>query len=102
MSVIHEQLRARRRELHLQQSDMPIRIGMARQQYNRLENGGNSSLKILELAAAGLDSTLMLIPKEKLRAVREVLARCSFDGAGGDSALAPENPWSDLLAAGDE
>jgi HTH-type transcriptional regulator / antitoxin HipB len=101
MSVIHEQLRARRRELNLQQSDMPLRIGMARQQYNRLENGGNSSLKILELAAAGLDSTLMLIPKEKLRAVREVLAR-PFDGAAGDVAVPPENPWSDLLAASDE
>jgi HTH-type transcriptional regulator/antitoxin HipB len=103
MGLIHDQLRARRKQLDLQQSDMPLRAGIARQQYHRLENGGNPSLKTLELAAAGLDMVLMLIPKERLSAVRAMLARPS-GGVPAESpeASATENPWKDLLGISDD
>ena len=77
---------------------MPLRAGIARQQYHRLENGGNPNLETLELAAAGLDMVLMLIPKERLGAVRAVLARSPGESPEDSGALVPlENPWDDLL-----
>jgi HTH-type transcriptional regulator/antitoxin HipB len=103
MGVIHDQLRARRKQLGLQQSDMLLRAGIARQQYHRLENGGNPSLKTLELAAAGLDVVLMLIPKERLRAVKAVLARPTGDVLAEHPESSPtENPWKDLLGSSDD
>ena len=103
MGVIHDQLRARRKQLGLQQSDMLLRAGIARQQYHRLENGGNPSLKTLELAAAGLDMVLLLIPRERLSAVRAMLARPSGDVAAEHPESPPtENPWKDLLGSSDD
>ena len=103
MGLIHDQLRARRKELGLQQNDMPLRAGIARQQYHRLENGGNPSLKTLELAAAGLDMVLMLIPRERLREVRAMLARQSADvPADHPENSQTENPWKDLLGNSDD
>ena len=52
-----------------------LRVGISRQQYQRLESKGNPRLGTLELIAKGLNSELMLIPKEKLSAVQEVLER---------------------------
>jgi transcriptional regulator with XRE-family HTH domain len=103
MGLIHDQLRARRKQLGVQQSDMPLRAGIARQQYHRLENGGNPSLRTLELAAAGLDMALMLIPKERLSAVRAMLARPSGDVPieHAETSLT-ENPWKDLLGSSDD
>ena len=101
---IHDQLRSRRQQLGLRQSDMPLRAGIARQQYHRLENGGNPNLETLELAAAGLDTVLMLIPKERLGAVRALLAQPPGEIPEHMEAAVPlENPWDDLLGkAGDE
>jgi len=103
MSSIHEQLRGRRRQLGLQQSDMWLRAGLSRQQYNRLENGGNPSLKTLELAAAGLNLVLLLVPKERLREVRELLARPpSGDAQGHSTPTSIEDPWKELLGNSDD
>lgn len=103
MYPVREQLRARRRQLGLQQSDMRLRAGLARQQYHRLENGGNPSLKTLELAAAGLNLVLLLVPKERLREVRELLARPP-SGKAPDDSISPsiEDPWKDLLGSSDD
>jgi transcriptional regulator with XRE-family HTH domain len=96
MGLVHDQLRARRKQLGL-------RAGIARQQYHRLENGGNPSLKTLELAAAGLDMVLMLIPRERLREVRAMLARQSADvPAEHPETSQTENPWKDLLGNSDD
>ena len=65
MSEVHEQLKHRRKALGLRQQDMEMRIGMPRQQYQRLESGGNSRLETLELVAKGLKMRVMLIPEEK-------------------------------------
>ena len=52
-----------------------LRVGVSRQQYQRLELKGNPRLDTLELIAKGLNSELMLIPKEQLNAVQAVLER---------------------------
>lgn len=105
MAFIHDQLRARRKQLGLKQNDMRMRAGIVRQQYHRLENGGNPSLTTLELAAAGLDRIVMLVPKERLRAVRELLEQPTDDTGELSSGSATEspNPWNDILGSvGDE
>jgi HTH-type transcriptional regulator/antitoxin HipB len=103
MGLIHDQLRARRKQLALQQSDMALRAGIVRQQYHRLENDGNPNLKTLELAAAGLDMVLMLIPRERLRDVRAMLARQSADVPAEQPETSQiENPWKDLLGNPDD
>ncbi|MDA3808066.1 MAG: helix-turn-helix transcriptional regulator [Thiomicrorhabdus sp.] len=68
-----KQLKKRRLKLGLKQKDMLMRIGVSRQQYQRLESKGNPRLDTLELIAKGLNIELMLIPKEKVRAVIAVL-----------------------------
>jgi transcriptional regulator with XRE-family HTH domain len=103
MGPIHEQLRSRRQQLGLRQSDMPLRAGIARQQYHRLENGGNPNLETLEVAAAGLNMVVMLIPKERLNAVRALLMRPAGATTEDSEASATlENPWDGLLGPVDD
>jgi transcriptional regulator with XRE-family HTH domain len=85
---LHEQIRARRRALGLTQSDMKTRIGMGQQQYQRIEAGGNANLDTLKLIADGLNADLLLIPRNQVQAVLEML-----NGVEADA----ENPWQDLL-----
>lgn len=102
-----KQLKKRRLEIGLKQNDMLMRVGISRQQYQRLESKGNPRLDTLELIAKGLSSELMLIPKEKVNAVIAVLENVEPDmGAGGKSssqAMAsrkkslPDDPWQNLL-----
>ncbi|MEX0950682.1 MAG: helix-turn-helix transcriptional regulator [Gammaproteobacteria bacterium] len=110
MSHLLEQLKNRRIALGLKQADMRLRVGVSRQQYQRLESQGNPRLDTLELIAKGLNSELMLIPREKLNAVRAVLnnagnstAETTAGYAGvheqprEESALS-DDPWRDLLS----
>jgi len=73
MKSLLQQLKSRRTDLNLKQKDMMLRVGISRQQYQRLESKGNPRLDTLELISKGLNSELMLIPKEKLSAVQTVL-----------------------------
>lgn len=110
-SILH-QIKQRRQILGLKQNDMLLRVGVSRQQYQRLESKGNPRLDTLELIAKGLNSELMLIPKEKLSAVTALLQQdTSVLGAVNVStAKKPLNeeakislsddPWHNLL--GDE
>jgi transcriptional regulator with XRE-family HTH domain len=75
MESLLKQLKKRRIDQNLKQKDMMLRVGISRQQYQRLESRGNPGLDTLELIAKGLNSELMLIPKEKLSEVRSVLER---------------------------
>lgn len=105
MSAIHGHLKKRRKALGLKQEDMMLRVGMSRQQYQRLESKGNPRLDTLELVAKGLKMEVMLIPQEKLRDVQDILA--GKKGMGGGATLtargsvtrpSPEDdPWADLL-----
>ena len=75
MESLLQQLKKRRIDLNLRQKDMMLRIGISRQQYQQLESRGNPRLGTLELIAKGLNSELILIPKEKLSEVCAVLER---------------------------
>lgn len=69
-----EQVKKRRIALALKQHDMMLRVGISRQQYQRLESKGNPRLDTLELIVKGLKSELLLIPQEKLNVMLAVLA----------------------------
>ncbi|MEJ2622869.1 MAG: helix-turn-helix transcriptional regulator [Candidatus Thiodiazotropha sp.] len=90
------QIKARRLQLGLQQKDMKLRIGMNQQQYQRIEAGGNPRLETLELVAEGLEAELVLVPKDKLQAVKTLLRE-------GGSVKSPadhgdhDDPWSEVL-----
>ena len=103
MKSLLEQLKNRRIQLGLKQHDMLMRVGISRQQYQRLESKGNPRLHTLELIARGLNSKILLIPQEKLQAVQAVLE--------GDTVYIPptkasdsekknrisDDPWKDML-----
>ena len=91
MKSILQQLKKRRIDLNLKQNDMMLRIGISRQQYQRLESRGNPRLDTLELIAKGLNSELLLIPKEKLGAVRAVLECETADLVYGELFKAGNN-----------
>lgn len=103
MSSLLEQIKQRRSALGLTQADMLLRAGMSRQQYQRLEARGNPRLDTLELIAQGLGSELLLIPREKLAAVRAMLEAQSVPGAAipatPDWQANPlaDDPWQGLL-----
>lgn len=98
MNFILQQLKKRRLELGLKQKDMMLRIGFSRQQYQHLESKGNPRLDTLELIAKGLNSELMLIPKEKVSVVKEMLEKTKNDQ---DKNLL-KDPWKDLLGGNNE
>lgn len=108
MDSLLQQIKARRQALALKQSDMPMRIGVSRQQYQRLEAKGNPRLDTLKLIAKGLNSELLLIPAEKLDAVLAILNANSTSPSNSSADLgSPESkraisddPWQGLL--GDE
>jgi transcriptional regulator with XRE-family HTH domain len=101
MYSVLEQIKQRRLLLGLKQNDMLMRVGMSRQQYQRLESKGNPRLDTLELISKGLNCDLMLIPKEKLTAVMALL---NEDGVSENSASpkadkpsVSDDPWQGLL-----
>ena len=93
------QIKKRRLQLGLKQQDMHMRVGLSRQQYQRIESQGNPRLDTLTLVAQGLNSELMLIPKEKREAVMQLLLEPQ-DGPSQpelDNQNLVENPWQGLL-----
>ncbi len=96
-----DQIKKRRVALGFKQSDMQMRVGMSRQQYQRLEASGNPRLNTLELVAKGLNSEIMLIPQEKRDAVLALLAGHTVGTPSsdmednGDSVI--DDPWKGLL-----
>jgi len=114
MSALLEQIKKRRQALGLKQNDMQLRVGVSRQQYQRLEARGNPRLETLALIAKGLNSELMLIPREKIGAVMAVLEQKFLDPVSGPTASVQESqkaartpakkalsddPWQDLLGS---
>lgn len=105
MKSLLEQLKNRRIVLGLKQHDMLLRVGVSRQQYQRLESKGNPRLNTLELIAKGLKSKLMLIPQEKLSIVKAVLesddislplSKIKDKKQNVENTLA-DDPWKDVL-----
>jgi len=102
-----QQLKKRRQALGLKQSYMMMRIGVSRQQYQRLEAKGNPRLDTLELIAKGVNGEIMLIPKEKVSAVIAVLENVEPELNPGQKphgrTMTPEkkslsdDPWQNIL-----
>lgn len=107
ISSLLQQLKIRRLELGLKQIDMLMRIGISRQQYQRLESKGNPRLETLELIAKGLNSELMLIPKEKVHAVEATLEnfepdlsseqKTSKQAVDKKKESLHDDPWQNIL-----
>ena len=105
MDSLLQQLKKRRLALGLKQSDMMLRVGISRQQYQRLESRGNPRLDTMELIAKGINSELMLVPKEKLSAVQAVLERegtkpelkSPKQAQDKPQKNLSDDPWPDLL-----
>ena len=97
MRSLLEQIKQRRLALALKQQDMLLRIGISRQQYQRIESRGNPRLDTLELIAKGLKSELLLIPQEKLNAVLAVLADEASQTTTGSTSSFTDDPWQGLL-----
>ena len=100
MKTLLQQIKERRLFLGLKQNDMPLRIGVSRQQYQRLEAKGNPRLDTLELIAKGLNSEMILIPSEKLTAVMAVLHGAVHSTPNiyqEDKAQLSDDPWAGLL-----
>lgn len=105
MSKILDQIKSRRKDLKMKQKDMMLRLGMPRQQYQRLESMGNPRLDTLELVAKGLRMEVLLIPQEKLRMVRDILEGKTDTGSGvkfdvdlaAKEPQASDDPWKGLL-----
>lgn len=108
MDSLLQQLKKRRLALGLKQNDMLLRVGVSRQQYQHLESKGNPRLDTLELLAEGLNSSLLLIPKEKLTAVLALLEK--EPTVANPSPASPtagihkgaeknlyDDPWQDIL-----
>lgn len=104
MLPLLQQLKKRRQTLGLKQSDMPMRLGMSRQQYQRLEARGNPRLDTLALLAKGLNSELMLIPQEKFLAVQAILNESEPSKAeqADDETALSDDPWRGLLPEDDD
>ena len=95
MNSLHDQIKKRRKELRFNQEELANLIGMARQQYQRLESKGNPRLDTLELIAKGLKMELILIPKDKIRAIKNILDETPSQP---HEKVGQENdPWKDLL-----
>lgn len=103
-TLLH-QIRERREALGLQIQEMPLRAGLTRQQYGKIEAGGNPRLNTLDQIAEGLDAVLVLVPKDKLEAVQRALGdESGLQGATDPRTVQPElfgsdeneNPWGTL------
>ena len=73
-TTLLDQILRRRKALKIRSSDMTLLAGINRQQYEKIEKSGNPSLITLDKIAEALDAELMLIPKETLGRVKQVLA----------------------------
>jgi transcriptional regulator with XRE-family HTH domain len=99
MYSLLRQIKKRRLALGFKQTDMQERVGIMRQVYQRLESKGNPRLTTLELVATGLNSELMLIPLDKVAAIRALLESSEVNQL--EPAIKTKNleddPWNDIL-----
>jgi transcriptional regulator with XRE-family HTH domain len=98
MNSLHDQIKNRRRKLGFNQEELANLLGMARQQYQRLESKGNPRLDTMELIAKGLKVELMLIPKDKVRVIKRILDNAPSVPSLPQEQVGQENdPWKGLL-----
>lgn len=81
---ISQSLRERREALSLSQKDMLMKIGMSQQQYQRIEAGGDTRLSTLLRVLEGMDLELMLVPRDQVAEVKNLINAASFDDASAN------------------
>jgi len=89
MDTIYQQIKKRRLDLKLLQSDFQKLIGMNQTQYQRVEAGGNPNLHTLQRLLKALQLDVVLIPNEKMDLIRPLLESINKDDQpkGPDSLL---------------
>ena len=99
MNSLLKQIKKRRLTLGFKQSDMQDRVGILRQVYHRLESKGNPRLATLELVATGLNSELVLVPLDKISAVKALLNKTDVSQPEPvkDSENLEDDPWKGIL-----
>lgn len=65
MNDILQAFKTRRKELGVTQTEMSKRLNISQSQYQKIESGGNPSLKTLTSMAMALNLKLLLVPSEK-------------------------------------
>ncbi len=89
MDTIYQQIKKRRLDLKLLQSDFKKQIGMEQAQYQKIEAGGNPKLHTLQRLLKALKLNIVLVPNEKMDLVGPLLEAIEEDGQlrGPDSLL---------------
>ena len=71
--LLRQQLRKIRLARNLRQKDMLFRIGMSQQQYQSIESGKDIRLSTLFRILEGLDTSMVLVPNEKMDEIDQIL-----------------------------
>ncbi len=96
------ELEKRRRALGLNQSDMLMKIGMSQQQYQRVEAGHDIRVSTLLRVLEGMGLELLLVPREQVRHLENVLrpGEHDYDTMPADADWeddVKESSWSSML-----
>ena len=97
---LRKQMRDRRKQLGLKQRDMATRIGMAQQQYQRVEVGHDARFSTMQRIADGLKLEFLLVPKEHLSDVQATLSALETAhaaGKGPPGKSADRGHWSGFV-----
>ncbi|NLS54240.1 helix-turn-helix domain-containing protein [Hafnia alvei] len=101
LSELPSLLKLRRQQLDLNQKDMLMKIGMSQQQYQRIEAGGDPRLSTLLRVLEGMDLEMMLVPRDKVPAVEELLAPIfnnhRMPMPSDEQALVWNDEWEDII-----
>ena len=73
MDTVFQQIKKRRLDLNLLQSDFKKLIGMEQAQYQKIEAGGNPRLHTLQRLVKALKLDIVLVPNEKMDLVRPLI-----------------------------
>jgi transcriptional regulator with XRE-family HTH domain len=73
MNEILQGLKTRRNELGITQTEMAKRLNITQSQYQKIESGGNPSLKTLTSMSMALNMKLQLIPLEKQSEINQLI-----------------------------
>lgn len=93
-------LKQRRRQLGLSQQDMRMRTGMTQQQYQKIEAGADPRLSTLLRILEGMELELMLVPRQRVQEIKELLDSTISNGnrPSEPEAESLNNDWDDILS----
>ncbi|GAB2945432.1 transcriptional regulator [Hafnia psychrotolerans] len=99
LAHVTEFLKRRRQQLNLNQKDMLMKVGMSQQQYQRIEAGGDLRLSTLLRVLEGMDLELVLVPRQKVAQVEELLHSplVGHNKLSDEHAEHMHNEWLDIL-----